>query len=49
MYCLKLKHVWERFALAGNHYRKCRRCFITQIDVQSTSAEETKSILIERT
>jgi len=32
MYCLKLKHVWERFVLAGTNYRKCSRCYVTQID-----------------
>jgi len=29
MLCLKLKHLWVVFALAGNYYRKCRRCYIT--------------------
>ena len=41
MYCLKYKHLWELFSLAGTIYRKCQHCFVTQI-VRSERTKQEK-------
>jgi hypothetical protein len=39
MLCLKLKHLWERFVLAGTKYKKCKRCHVTLIDTGASQDE----------